>query len=190
MTSETQKRLRPLYDQVVEHFCRVNGSKNYEEAVSALRENVFRNKETSPAAWIHQIARQAYSTNEPDTIPIENFYEVLGLIDTREKSDFVFASLPEDSAPQIERFLRFILKDFLPSQKAAAQELAKRLPQRRSGGADPKLPNPEERRKIWNWISELNRKGVTWGDAQRRAAAKFALKLRMIQTICTLERPK
>lgn len=187
MTPETQKRLQPLLDQLVDHFCRICGANSYEEAIAALRQKLFRNKETSPAAWFHKIARETYPTSEPDTVQPEYFYEILGLIDTRDRWNSVFAGLPEDSTPEIERFLKFILKVFLPSQKSAAQELANNLPQRRSGGPHSKMPSPEKCREICDWISGL--KGVSMGDRQRRAVARFGPTFRMIQTIWSKWKP-
>jgi hypothetical protein len=182
MKPETQKRLQGLFDQVVEHLCGVSGTKNHEEAIAALRMQ-FQDKRTSPAAWMHGIAREIYPTNEPDSVRPENFYEILGLIDTREKSDAILASLPEDVAPEIEKFLKFVLKDFLPSQRLAAQELAKHLPQRRGGGAPSKMPSRAESRLICAEINKLHGEGVLLGAAQQRTANKWNKSVRMIQRV-------
>lgn len=182
MKPETQKRIQDLFDPVVEHLCHVSGAKNYEEAIAALCMQ-FRDKKTSPAAWIHGIAREIYPTNEPDSVNSEKFYEILGLIDTKEKSDAVLASLPEDAAPAIEGFLRFMLKEFLPSQRLAAHELTKHLPQRRGGGAPPKTPNQAECRLICAEINKRHGQGVLLGVAQQRAADKWNKSLRMIQRV-------
>jgi hypothetical protein len=182
MELETQKRLETVLDQVVEHFCRMSGTKNYEEAITALRTQ-FRDKNTSPAAWMQRIALEAYPTNEPDSVDPERFYEILGLIDTREKFDVVLASLPEEAAPEAEKFLKFLMKEFLPNQRLTAQELVKALPQRRAGGPKPKVLAEAKCRQICDEIIELHAKGVSIGDAQRRAAQKWNIALRSIQRI-------
>jgi hypothetical protein len=182
MDLETQERLAGMFDQVVEHLCRVVGTTSYEEAIAVLRTQ-FQDKNTSPAAWLHGIAPAVYPTNEPDSVDPGRFYEILGLIDTREKSDAVLASLTQDAAPQIESFLRFLLKEFLPAQRLTAQELAKHLPQRRGGGAPSQMPGQAERREICNEISKLHAEGVLLGAAQRRAATKWNKSVRMVQRI-------
>ena len=182
MEPETQKRIQELFGQVVELLCRMSGTKGHEEAIAALRMQ-FHDKETSPAAWVHGIAKTIYPTKEPDSVNPEKFYEILGLIDTREKSDAVLASLPEDAAPEIERFLKFVLKEFLPSQRLAAQKLVKQLPQRRGGGAPSKMPSPAECRQICAEINKWHGQGVSLGVAQQRAADKWNKSLRMIQRV-------
>jgi hypothetical protein len=189
MELETQKRLQGSLDQVVEHLCRMSGTKTYEDAIAALRVQ-FRDKNTSPAAWIHRIAREAYPTNEPDSVRPEYFYEILGLIDTRQKANAVLASLPQDATPQIERFLKFLLKEFLPNQRRAAQEFVKQLPQRRSGGAPSKMPSQAECLEICNEISKLHAAGVLLGTAQQRAAKKWNKSVRVIQRIWAERGPK
>jgi|SRR5579871_493306 len=185
MELETQKTLQEMFDQVVEHLCRMSGTKSYEEAIAALRMQ-FRDKNTSPAAWIHKVARGLYPTNESDSVNPEFFYEILGMIDTKAKSDAVLASLPEEAAPEIEKFLKFLLKEFLPTQRLAAQKLVKALPQRRTGGPKSKMPSEAKRRQICHEIIELHAKGVSKGDAQKRASLKWNIPLRSIQRIWAL----
>jgi hypothetical protein len=170
-----------MLDQVVEHFCRVSGTTTYEEAIAVLR-TLFRDKNTSPAAWLHKIALETYPTNEPDSVDPERFYEILGLIDTREKFDSILANLPEEDTPKAEKFLKFLLKQFFPTQRAAAQELVKALPPR-AGGAKSTMPSEAECRQICDEISELHAKGVPKGTAQKRAAQKWNRSLRTIERI-------
>ena len=113
MELETQKRLAGMVDQVVEHLCRVSGTTNYEDAIAVLRTQ-FRDQNTSPAAWLHGIARRVYPTNEPDSVDPGRFDDILGLIDTKEKSDAVLAGLPQEAAPKIESFLKFLLRNCFP----------------------------------------------------------------------------
>ncbi|WP_353071480.1 hypothetical protein [Tunturiibacter gelidiferens] len=182
MELETQKKFKPMLDQVVELFCRMSGTKSYEEAIAVLRPQ-FLDKSTSPAAWMHRIAREAYSTNERDTVDPTQYYEILGMIDTREKFSTVFASLPEEAVPEIEKFFKFLFKEFLPTHRLAAQELTKALPQRRTGGRKSKMPSEAICRKICAEIIGLHAKGVSKGDAQQRAAQKWKMSKRMIEKI-------
>jgi hypothetical protein len=182
MKLETQKRLGELFERVVKHLCLVSGTKSYEDAIGLLRSQ-FRNSGTSPAAWLHRMAQEIYPMNEPDSVDPERFYDILGLIDTREKAHAVLAGFPEEAIPQIEQFLKFLLKEYLPGQRLAAQEMVKALPQRRSGGPKPTMPGEAECRQICDEIFDLHRRGVPKGNAQRRAAQKRKLSLRTIQRI-------
>ncbi|WP_353061948.1 hypothetical protein RBB77_11590 [Tunturibacter psychrotolerans] len=182
MELETLKKFEPMLDQVVEYFCRMSGTKSYEEAIAVLREQV-RDKSTSPAAWLHRVAREVYPTSEPDSVDPAQYYEILGMIDSREKYSTVFASLPEEAVPEIEIFFKFLLKEFLPAQRLAAQGLTKALPQRRTGGRKSKMPSEATCRKICAEIIELHAKSVLIGDAQRRAVKKWKIPLRSIQKI-------
>ena len=112
-----------------------------------------------------------------------SLFEILGLIDTREKFNAVCASLPEEAAPEIERFLKFFLREFLPSRRFAAQELAKRLPPRRDGGPKQKMPSQDICSQICDYISKKHADGVLLGTAQAQAAKKWNKSLRMIQRI-------
>jgi hypothetical protein len=102
----------------------------------------------------------------------------------------VLAALPEGSVPEIERFLKFLLKDFLPSQRSAAQRSVKHLPQRRSGGAPSKMPNPADCRKICDEMNELHHKGVLLGVAQKQVAKKWIKSVRMVQRIWAQRKAK
>lgn len=182
MTEETQKRLRPKFDQMIGLFAAMSGSDSYEDAIAMLRQQ-FQDKNTSPAPWLHKIARQMNPADQPDSVDPELFYEILSLIDTEEKALAVFNSLPEEGAPQIEDFFSFLLNEFFPSMKSDAHRMAKRLPQRRDGGRPSTVPGDEECQAICNEISKLERDGLKRGDAQRRLAARKGLKLRTIQRI-------
>jgi hypothetical protein len=182
MEAETREKLEAVLEQVVKHFCRMSGTENYEQAI-ALLSTQFRDKTTSPAAWIHRLAREAYPTADPDSVDPAQFFEILGMIDTRDKFDLVFAALPEEAAPEVERFLKFLLKEFLPARRLAAQKLVKALPQRRTGGRKSKMSSETKCRQICDEIIELHAKGVLIGDAQRRAVKKWKISLRTIQKI-------
>ncbi len=186
MTPETRKELWELLDKVIEVLCLVSGTKSYDGAIAVLRTG-FHDKNTSPAPFLHALARKIYPTKEPDSVNPEHFYEILGLIDTKEKMDSVLASLPEEGAPEIREFLEFLLKVYFPSQRAAAQELAKQLPHL-PGGAPTKMPGPEVCWQICDEINAKHRQGVQLGIAQRQAAEKWNLKPRMIQRIWAARR--
>lgn len=141
---------------------------------------------TSPAAWIHKKAREAYPTNEPDSVEPERFFEILGQIDTREKFNTVCASLPEEEAPNIEMFHKFLFREFLPAQRSAALGLARRLPPRRGGGAPSKMPSRVICREICAYISKKHAECVPLGTAQRQAGEKWNKSFRMIQRIWAL----
>jgi hypothetical protein len=178
MDVKTQERLQVLLDKAVNYVCLVAGT-SYEEGIAAIRP-YFQDAKTSPAAWLYKFVRWMYPTKEPDSVRPELFYEILGLIDTREKFNAVFASLPEHETPELERVLNIFLKKVLPGIRFVAWQLTKILPQRRGGGRPPKIPSPEDCRKICNEISEAHRPLMT---AQKQAAQRWRLKLRMIQTI-------
>ena len=182
MTAEALDRLRPDLDLLVGYLCQMSGTTSYEDAITALRVG-FHDKRTSPAAWLHRVAEGLYPAAQQNSVDPEMFYEILGLISTREQFDAALASLPDESVPQIQKFLIFVLKDYLPSQKVRSQALARMLPQRRSGGAKPKMPDKATRNAICKKIASLVKAGVPKGDAQRRAVGEFGIKLRMIQTI-------
>jgi hypothetical protein len=101
----------------------------------------------------------------------------------------VFTQLPEEKAPQIEAFLDFVLKQFLPQLKTNAKLMRKVLPQRHDGGPNPKMPPEEECRSIYDEIEKLA-KTVKRGIAQRRLAERKGLSLRMVQRICKAEKEK
>jgi hypothetical protein len=182
MELETRQRLTASLDKVIHYFCRLSGTQSYEEAFAALRVQ-FADKGTSPAPWIHKVAQKAFPTNELDTIDPTQFHEILGVIDTREKMNFVLATLPDEAAPKIEEFLGFLLNEFFPNQKAVAQQIATTLPQRHTGGRKSRMPSTEVCRQICGYISALHHDGALMIGAQNRAASKFDLSLRMIQRI-------
>jgi hypothetical protein len=182
MKKETEERLLPKYEKVIGLFSAMSGADSYEASIRMLQEEC-RNGSTSPAAWLHKRAREIYPTDQPDSVRPEFFFEILTMIDSREKAMAVFAALPEEEAPKIEEFLDFFLKEFAPSLRSNAKLLAKKLPQRRSGGPHSKMPSREVCRAICDEIQALERKGVQRGIAQRRVADKRGLKLRMVQRI-------
>jgi hypothetical protein len=178
-----------MLDQVVEHFCRATGTTSYEEAFASLR-TLFRDRSASPAAWIHALAQHIYPANGPDSVDPEQFDEILGQIDTREKCDSVLANLPEEEVPKAEKFLDALLKQILPAQRASAQNLVKALPPRRTGGPKSTIPSEAKCRQINKEISKLHADGVSLGTAQRRVATKWGKSLRTVQRIWALRRPK
>ena len=188
MKEETQKRLKPTFDKVIDLFVVTSGADSYEAAIAKLREQC-RDKVTSPAPWLHKIARQIYRTDKPDSVKPDNFYEILGLIDTREKATAVFVKLPEEGVPEIEKFFSFLLKVFFPSLRLGSK-IFKKLPQRRGGGRPPTMPSEDECRAIYGEVEVLDRKRVLRGIAQRRVADKYGLSLRMVQRICSAQEKK
>lgn len=186
MTEETLRRLEPKFSRVIDLFCSMSGADSFQAAIAALGEP-FRDANTSPAPWLHKVARELISklfpTAEQDSVRPEYFYEILGLIDTEEKFNATLASLPEEASPQIETFLDFLVKDFLPSQRSAAENLAKRLPRRRAGGRPSTSDDEAECVKICDAIQRLERAGVSRGTAQKQVAAKTGKSLRTVQRI-------
>jgi len=181
MTEETYKKLKPMLDQLWGYVLKAAGFDGYQAGFSALQEQGQRN--SSFGNVVQDFAQQVYPEISGNSIDPEKFAAILGLIDTPEKAEAVFRSLPEEQAPELEKFLRWFLKEWLPSQRAYAQSMAKHLPQRRAGGAPSTIPSDEECRDICNEISSLHRKGVSLGLAQRRLARKRALSLRTVQRI-------
>jgi len=161
MKLETQKKLQVLLDKAVDYVC-LAGGMSYEEGIAAIRPH-FRDEKTSPAACLHKLVRWTYPTKEPDSVRPGLFYEILGLIDTREKFNSVFASLPENETPEIERVLNIFLKKILPFVRFTASQLTKILPQRRAGGARSKMPSQEDCCQICNKIRKDKRSGVPLG---------------------------
>ncbi len=183
MNDEVLNR-RQAFDAVIEYFQAICGTNDYEGAIAMLKEQ-FRDKEASPAHWLHKLARGIYPANPPDTVQPEHFYEILGMIDTREKHDAIFSQLP---GPEVDKFLKFLLKDFLPAVRSNAQLMAKKLPQRRNGGPKPKMPSEEKCREIFDEIEQLHRKNVKRGIAQRRLAERTGLSVRTVQRICKAQK--
>ena len=182
MTIETHDRLWPLLQKVFEYTGSANGFSSYEESIAASRLD-FQDKSTSPAAFIHKKTRELYPMSEPDSVRPENFYQILGFIDTKEKLSSSLASLPEESALEIEKALRFLLKEYLPSQREAAKQRTRHLPQRRAGGAPSKMPSSADCCTICDEINDLHRKGVLLQDAQPRVAQKWNKSRRTIQKV-------
>lgn len=174
-----------MFDEVIERFCAICRVDSYEEAIAKLKEQ-FRDKSTSPAHWIHMIAREAYAIDSPDTVEPEYFFEILELIDTREKMAEAFATVPEAEA---DKFLTFVLKKLLPGARSNAAELAKKLPQRHTGGPKSKKPPEEECRAIYNEVENMARK-MKRGVAQLRVAKRKRLSLRMVQRICKVQKER
>ena len=181
MTPETHKKLQQMVDQIWEYLCGATGSENYEAGIAALRENI--RKTPSLAVLSHEVPRRTYPMIQLDSIRPENFYDILGLIDNKEKAQTVLRELPEDAAPEIEKALRWMLKEWLPSLRSNAQSMAKHLPQRRGGGAPSKMPNEAECREICAKINKLYGEGTPLGKAQQRAAMEKGKSLRMVQRI-------
>ena len=181
MTPETCDRLVGLVAQVWSYLCNMAGEESYEGSIKTLRQNV--QAFPSMPFLLHDIAHELYPTKERDTINPANFVDILGLVDTKEKLRSVLAELPEDAGPQLEKFLLWLLKSWLPSMRANAQWMAKHLPQRRAGGPPKKMPGPAECRRICEEINELHGKGVLLGVAQKRIAMREELSLRMVQRI-------
>jgi hypothetical protein len=181
MRAETAEKIQSLVDRVWKYFCSISGVANYDVSIKALRENA--RQYPSFAVWAHQWARENYPMPQLDTIQPENFAEILELIDSREKFGAVTSQLPEEAAPEIKKFLEWMLKECLPSMRADAQSLVKHLPQRRRGGRPIIMPGPAKCRQICKDISKLHESGVALGLAQRRISTREELSLRMIERI-------
>jgi hypothetical protein len=182
ITPESLQRLLPKLEKVLSALGAVHGTASWEEAIALLREQC-RDKSTSPAPWLQKMAHGIDSTIETDPAIAEHFYEILGLIDIKEKAIAVLESLPEDSVPRIDKLLDLFWKEILPGQRVAAKQALKHLPQRRSGGPKLKMPDASDCQKICDEINSLHSQGVLLGAAQKRMAKKWKQKPRMIEEI-------
>lgn len=190
MEPEAQQRLRVLVDRIFAHVCAANGLDSYEELVAAVQDET-QDKNTSPAPWLHKTARTlardgAKDLQEmygEDSVDPGQFYEILGLINTKEKLLAPLADFPDASVQSLERVLTFVLKRVLPAARVASKLRVKHLPQFRRGGAPSKRPGAEECRQICDEIGALHRKGVLLIPAQRQTALKWNKSPRMIQMI-------
>ncbi|HZQ44946.1 MAG TPA: hypothetical protein VFA99_16965 [Acidobacteriaceae bacterium] len=183
MTEEAQRKLQPTYEKVIEHLLAISGADSYEEAIARLRREC-QDKNRSPAPWLHKLAREMYQRDEPDSVRPEFFYEILGMIDTREKATAIFAAFPDEDVPKIEHFLSFVLKELLPDWRSNAERMVGILPYHRGGGRPPTMPSEEECRSICHEVERLKRDGVKTGFAQQRIADRTGLSLRTVQRIC------
>jgi hypothetical protein len=181
MRVETADRIQRLADRLWEYFCSISGAANYEASIKTLRENA--QQYPSFAVWAHRWVRENYPTPQLDTIQPENFPDILGLIDSREKFGAVIIQLPEEAAPEMEKFLEWMLKECLPSLRAGAQSMVKHLPQRRGGGRPTTMPSPAKCRQICKDITKLHGSGVPLGLAQNRISTKEGISIRMVQRI-------
>lgn len=187
MTTETQQRLTSLVEKVIGVLCAITRTDSYEEAIAWIRPT-FQDKSTSPAPWLHKSAREIvgklFPDVPPDSVNPEFFYEILGLIDTREKMRLLLPHFPEEAAPMAEQFLNYLLKDYFPSVRSRADEMRSSLPQRRAGPKQPwKMPDQQKCREICSAILKLQGDRVKLGVAQRRLAAREGLNIRMVQRI-------
>jgi hypothetical protein len=182
MKEETRRRLQPTYEKVIEHLVAISGADSYEGAIARLRREC-QDKNTSPAPWLHKLVRAMYQTDQPDSVRPEFFYEILGMIDTREKATAIFAAFPDDDAPKIEHFLSSVLKDLLPDWRSNAERMVDTLPYHRGGGRRTTIPGEEECRSICNEIEKLKKDGVKTGVAEQRIADRTGLNLRTVQRI-------
>jgi hypothetical protein len=120
-----------------------------------------------------------------ESIQPEQFYAILGLIDSREKAYNILLTLPEEAVTDVERLLGFMLKELLPSIRTQAQATVDALPYKRSGGPKTSsMPEFSVCREISVTIEMLHSKqGVGKVIAQQQMADKYDLSLRTVQRI-------
>jgi hypothetical protein len=182
MNEEHQATIRAMVDEAFDALCKAKGYQSYEEAIVVLREE-FRDKATSPAAWILKRARDIYPMGEPDSIRPENLYEILSQIDTLEKLVSVTREMPDEQFSIVENFLRWFLREWLPSKRAEGERDRKYLPQYHRGGGKRTMPGDEECREICKEIFDEYRRTGSIGKAQKNVALRRRLNLRMVQRI-------
>jgi hypothetical protein len=178
--TETQVRLQKKFDEIMDRLS-LAGGVSYEDAMTSIRPYI-RDKNPLLVALLSGAVQDMSPASESGSFSPEYFNENAEKIDTREKMYSLFASLPDEAAQEFEQFLNNVLKKILPSQRLKLQQLAAHLPAD-PGGAPSKMPNKSDCRKICDYISKLHKERVLLGDAQRQAAKKWGLKLRMIQRI-------
>ena len=181
MKTETCEGLLKLVDQVWEYFGRMSDTTGFDESMKALREGA--QQYPSLAVLGHQIARECYPMPQPDSVQPERFPDIIGLIDNKQKFLTVLRQMPEESAPELEKVLLWMLKEWLPSIRLGLGAMVKQLPQRHAGGRPNEMPNPEDCRVICEEISKLHKGGLELGVAQKRLADRTGTSKRTIQRI-------
>jgi hypothetical protein len=184
MTKRTAGRLQAKLDKVWGHLCKAHGMSDYDELIARLRTAV-KEKITPPPEWLHERARELYPLREPDTIPPERLFDILGLISDKQKAHSVLIALPESSASEIEAAVDFMLREFLPSQRKTAESIVDAFPWRRGGGPKTRSwPSAAICRDICEQIERLHvRENLPKGTAQDQMKERHGLSLRMVQRI-------
>jgi hypothetical protein len=182
MNEENHATIRGMVDEAFDALCKAEDFQSYEEGIALLREE-FRDQATSPGPWLLKRTRKLYPMEEVDSIRPESLYEVFGQIDTKEKLVSITREMSDDDFPVIHKALHWLLREWLPSRRAAADRARKHLPQYHHGGGKRTMPSDEECRQICNEIFEEYRKTDSIGEAQRTVARRRKLKLRMVQRI-------
>lgn len=187
MTETRAEKIQARLDQMWEYISQAAALADYEAVIAAARE-MFRDPSTSPAPFLHKVARETYPMVEQDSVRPEQMYGILGLIDNREKAHAVLMGMPDSAAPEIEKFLDFMLKELLPEQRRHAQRVVGALPYKRIGGPKTSTwPSVTICREICEGIDRLHvKEDVQKGDAQEQMALKYGLSTRMVQRIWKL----
>jgi hypothetical protein len=182
MKAANQKRIREMLLEIFGPLSKARGYKNYEDAVNVFREE-FRDKGTSPAAWLHKQAKEAYPLCHSNSIQPEQFGDILGMVDNIDTLVSATDAMSDDDFPAIEAALHWMLREFLPSKRAEGASMKKHLPQYRRGPGKRKMPSDAECLKIYNEFLHEYAENGSVGEAQRNVARKRKLNPWMIQRI-------
>jgi hypothetical protein len=188
VSKKEAQRLQKTIDKLWEHVVNAMGVESYEAFIASIK-TAFQNPNTSPAAWIHGLARararELFPADETDSLQPEQFYAILGLIDTREKAYRILLRLPEEAVPRIDRLLDFMMKELLTAIRSQAQAIVDEFPSKRGGGPKTSsMPSFAVCREICETIQKLHSKdGVAKGLVQQQMKDRYNLSLRMVQRI-------
>ena len=172
MTAEKLQKVRKSQRRVWAALVRATGSPDLYSAITGLRE-FLRSDLAPPIDYIHKLARARQAQmpdlpQDPDTVPLSRFDEVLAMIDTPEKCDLVLATLSDEEIPAVEAFQHKMLYEIIPAIKARYAETARLIPPPPHGGRKKLVPSATECKDICDRITSLIAVGVSTGDAHQR----------------------
>lgn len=143
----------------------------------------FADEGLSFVEYLHRRARREYPTDELDSIDPSEFDLILKSIQGPDQFWAVLQTLPDEAAPTIDHFLRYLHRDYLPTLRDKMRETAERLPRPPAGGRPRVTPSSDDRAKIAQELNVLIAKDVPRGDAQRQIAKRYSKSLREVQRI-------
>jgi hypothetical protein len=182
MSRDEQVAVGKPLDALLAVACRAGGFDTYEDGVAALRSALERGLITPTSLYL--MARgSSPSVETGDSALIENFHEILTLIDNKAKLTAPLADFPADEGAQIELELKHARISMLPGIREEMLSTGKLLPYRRGGGRPTTMPDADSCRQIRREIEELHERGYQLGFAKKRIARRRKLTPRTIETI-------